>query len=398
MKTPVLALVLALLVAAPASAQTVDRGATTVELSRSAASALKKAGVTLTAGRPARRLGTATVLPVARGILSGTRYLEHSGTLGFKRGKRRIVFRDLRTTLTPTRASMSGVVSGRRVALLTLSKRRPAVSSSAGTALLPATKATLSARAATLVRRALRLKRLSRSLGTVNVNAALRGRTTGSAGSATPGGPTTPAPGAAPGPSTGSNPSNTKGFTEAPVLPRPADATAVTGATFTFHVRPSWLEYLASGDGPSDGTVVSGGATESGATGPSDWNRDFGFPDAGTSWASGGLTALYFGGSLTFSYPLHNIEIVLSNPEIELGGANSRMIFRVGGAAITDASRGKRAVLFNLDLSAPPTVVAGRTTYANVPVTVTPEAADAVFAGMYEPNSSYGTMTVSFIR
>lgn len=394
MKPMLLALVLALLAAAPAAAQTVDRGATTFELSRSAASALKQAGVTVTVGRPARRVSTAVVLPVARGILSGTRYLEHSGTLGFKRGTRRIVFRDLRTALSSSRASVSGVVAGKRVALLSLAARRPAVSSSAGTALLPATKATLTARAATLVRRALKLKRLSRALGTVNVNAALRGRaTTGSGPSAAPGGTTSTPGGSTTTPGT---PTNTKVFVEPPLPPRPGDAATVSGATIDFAVRPSWIGYLASGNGESDGTIVGDGATESG--GPPATN--FGFPHAGPSWVTPlDATGLYFGGTLRFSHPAHGIEIVLKNPEIELNGASSRAIFRVDGPAITAESRGKRAVLFDLNLAAASrSTLLNTTTYADIPVTVTADAADGVFGGMYKAGDDYGTMTVSFTR
>lgn len=400
--------VVALTPTAAAQAQTVDRGSTTFELSKAGANALKKAGVTVAVGRPARRVSTATVFPVSRGILSGTRYLEHDGTLSFSRRSggrtRKVTFRALRTTLSSTRAAVSGEVGGKRVSLLSLSARKPLVSSADGTVRLAATKATLTLRAATLVRAGLKLRTLSRALGTVSVNAALRGRTSTTSPSSTPGtttpgtttpGTSTPAPG-------GGTPSNTKVFVEPPLLAKPADASAVGAPTsFDFAVRPSWLEYLAGGDGESDGTVVGDGATESGASGAGDWNRNFQFPHAGPSWATPANAAgLYFGGSLRFTFPQHQIEILLKNPEIELNGAASRLIFRVDGSAITAQSRGKRAALFNLNLAGvtDSDLSPFTTTYANVPVTVTADAADGVFGGMYEPGSDYGTMTVSFTR
>ena len=393
-----------------AQAQSADRGATTLALSASALKALKAQGVTVTAVSPAKLRAGKLTLPVARGAL-GTRssWLEHDGGLTFRRragGKvRKVAFTDLRATLSAS-PNVSASSGDRRVSLFTVAKRTASVNADAGTAGLAATKVTLTAKAATLLRKGLRLKRLSRALGSVSVDAALRGRTAGSTpsapGTTAPGG-TTPAPGT-PGAPT---PGNTELAPEPPVLARPDGAADVRDVKITWHIRDSWIRYLAGGDGASDGTVPGAGVAEGPATvrpgTATPLVYDFAYsPSATASWElpGGGQAALYNAGALQFTYPAHTIDLVAKDPELELNGAQSRAIFRFDGASVAASSRNRRTVLLRLD----PSKAQSRTdngatvVYERIPAYVAEGAQSGVFANFYLPGDEFGSVSVSYTR
>ncbi len=128
-----------------------------------------------------------------------------------------------------------------------------------------------------------------------------------------------------------------------PTAIRPPAAVDVTSAAIGWHVRESFIRYIASGEG----TSVSGGATADppvllpGASAPLSY--DFRFPfangwlDTGANPASPAddTAALYFSGAVRFHYSGHGIDLVTGSPEIELGGGASRAIFSIsdnGGA------------------------------------------------------------------
>lgn len=393
-----------------AQAQSADRGSTTVALSAGALKALKAQGVTVTAVTPAKLRGGRLTLPVARGALATKRsWLEHEGGLTFRRragGKvRKVAFTDLRATLGASSANVSASVGDRRVSLFTVAKRTASVNAQAGTAGLAATKVTLTAKAATLVRKGLKLKRLSRALGSVSVDAALRGRTAGST-------PTTPRPAApgsttpAPGTPGAPTPGNTELAPEPPVLARPQGAADVRDVKITWHIRDSWIRYLSGGDGPSDGTVPVAGVAEGaaivrpGTAVPLVY--DFAYSPAATaSWETpgGAQVALYNAGALQFTYPAHTIDLVAKDPEIELDGAQSRAIFRFDGASVAAASRNRRTVLLRLDpTKVTPTVTGGTVTYERIPAYVAEGAQSGVFANFYLPGDEFGSVSVSYTR
>ncbi len=186
-----------------------------------------------------------------------------------------------------------------------------------------------------------------------------------------------------------------------PVATRPPGAADVTGATIDWHVRESFIRYIATGEG----TSVSGGATADppvlldGASTPLTY--DFHFPFAG-GWHDGGANpgptddtaAIYYGGAVRFLYSGHEIDLAVSAPEIEIAGGASRAIFAVA----EDGGAGVRQVLVNLDLSrAGAVAVSGNThVYERVPGAIPSGTATSVFAGFYAPGTEFGCFTVRY--
>jgi hypothetical protein len=187
-----------------------------------------------------------------------------------------------------------------------------------------------------------------------------------------------------------------------PVAARPPGATDIAGATIDWHVRESFIRYIATGEG----TSVSGGATAgppvllSGASVPLSY--DFRFPFA-SGWHDNGANpadpaddtaAIYGGGALRFLYSGHGIDLTTASPEIEINGGASRAIFTV-----TEGSGSpQRQVLVNLDLSrAGAIAVTGNThTYERVPGAIPAGTATSVFGGFYAPGTEFGCFTLSY--
>jgi hypothetical protein len=183
---------------------------------------------------------------------------------------------------------------------------------------------------------------------------------------------------------------------------RPPAAVDITGATIGWHLRESFVRYIATGEGASpvggasaDAPVLLPGASAA-------LSYDFHFPFA-NGWLDRGAdpaspaddrAALYFNGGLRFLYSGHGIDLLTSSPEIELNGGASRAIFGVaenGGAA-------QRQVLVNLDLSRAGAISqSGNSyTYDRVPGAVPVGTAASTFAGFYAPGTDFGCFTVSF--
>jgi Htaa len=185
-------------------------------------------------------------------------------------------------------------------------------------------------------------------------------------------------------------------------LTRPPAAVDVTAAAIRWHVRESFIRYIATGEG----TSASGGATADppvllpGASTPLSY--DFRFPFAG-GWIDTGANpaspaddtaALHFAGAIGFQYSGHGIDLLTSDPAIELAGPASRAIFSIsdnGGAA-------ERQVLVNLDLGAAGAIsqTGSSYTYERVPGAIPSGTASSVFAGFYAPGTDFGCFDVSF--
>ncbi|HEX6753033.1 MAG TPA: HtaA domain-containing protein, partial [Solirubrobacterales bacterium] len=187
-----------------------------------------------------------------------------------------------------------------------------------------------------------------------------------------------------------------------PVASPPAGAADIASATIDWHVRESFIRYIATGEG----TSVSGGATAdppvllAGSSTPLTYDFHFPFLDG---WHDGGANptdpaddtaAIYYGGSVRFLYSGHEIDLAVSAPEIELAGGTSRAIFAVA----EDGGGGTRQVLVNLDLSrASAIAVSGNThVYERVPGAIPSGTATSVFAGFYAPGTELGCFTVRY--
>ena len=88
---------------------------------------------------------------------------------------------------------------------------------------------------------------------------------------------------------------------------------------------------------------------------------------------------------------------MVNDPEVELDGPASRVIFRMTGSGDTDGGN-QRAVVETLDVSKAAAVrVDGKTiTYERIPGAVPPGAADSVFAGYYLPGDPFGWVSITF--
>lgn len=387
-----LAASVAALLLLPASAG----ASTTLTLSGGALSSLKAQKVKLAAVKPATLKGSTLVLKAKAVTLSR---VDYEGALRLSKGSRTVTLKGWRAGLG-RQPAFSAQVGGRRNTLLSTSGD-----------VAKGARLTLTAQGAKAIKRALRLKRLTRgAFGRVTLVEQLP---------ADGGTPSTPgAPGGAP-------PATAPITDEPPRLARPATAVDVKAGTVTWRVRDSFVQYLNAGTGPTDGTqaIAPGaadtpmrGCTSSGAANDAQLSYQFGFPfKSGWYDPVSGTAALYYGGGVHFGYAQHTIDLNATDPEIELNGASSRAIFRFngsGGTAVAD----KRQVLMNLATAGGPVAKAcsvdpgpvglpattanadGTTTYTfeRIAGVIPDGSAQTVFAGFYLPGDRFGWMTIAF--
>ncbi len=390
---------------------TTPHGTLALTVGGPAARQLRAQGVTIAASAPATARGSAAAprltLPVASGrvttsaslTLRGSVVLRHRGP----KTTRAVRLSGWTATFGGATTRVSARVGATRVPLLTIANATHLkLVGTAGSVRLTSSGATLTRAGATALRRALGLTRLSSGrLARATVTAAVtpqKSTTTGGSGGGggTSGGsggsgttpPTTTTPPIVSAPITN----------EPPVLARPATAVPITGATVTWHPRESFVQYINAGSG----TSTSDGATSdppSVAPG-SDARLVYGFHFPFTSgwWDPvSGTAGVYFGGTVTFSYPAHGIDLDVKNPELELTGASSRAIMRFSGSEGTDLGD-KRGVLVNLDPSraASSTVTGATHDLEQIPGTIPQGTADSVFAGFYLPGDAFGWFSVTF--
>jgi hypothetical protein len=299
----------------------------------------KLRGVTISATTPATRKGRAITLPVTGAALSSSAVVDTGGAITLKAGRRSVKLTAPQLTLGAA-SRLTARVGGRRTTILTLTPNLLK---------LDATSVSLGATRVTLARtleRKLHAK-LPRTFGTVAVQATTvlptTCRTTTAAG---------PAPDAG----------------QPPVKARPTTALNIAGATVTWHVRDSFIRYIASGEG----TSVARGATADPAEGDPPLAYAFHFPSSG-GWCDPvtGAARLTFTGT-----------------EVELDGPASRVIFTLDG---------RRQVIETLDVSkATVSSTATSFTYERIPAAIPPGAADSVFAGYYLPGDPFGWVSITF--
>jgi Htaa len=398
---PVIATTAAALAVVAATLPAAAHGAgdrTTLKLNGPAAKSLREQGVRFAPAKPATGGQRRIVLPISAALVgTSTTLLRHRGAISLRGpGGEKLRLTKLRLVLGSD-PRVSAKVGGEEIDLFrVLRGGRRELNPAAGSAVLTDLRLKLTRAAAATFGRRLGLDRLRpRRLGTLATRVAGRDAPGSPPGKATVPQQAAgcPLPGGA-GPAPEQPP---------PVAPRPPGATDVTAATIDWHVRESFIRYIATGEG----TSVSGGATADppvllpGASAPLSYG--FHFPFAAGGWHDVGAdpadpaddsALVRFSGAVRFLYSGHGIDIVAADPEIEIAGARSRAIFSIsesGGAP-------QRQVLINLDLSRAAAIRAGGGTFAyeRVPGAIPAGTATSTFAGFYPPGTDFGCATVSF--
>lgn len=353
---------------AAASGDVEGQATLTVGKRVAAARALRAAGVRISRIAPARaRGGSLTFAPERVQVRSSSAgAVELAGGLRFRAGRRSVAVTGLRVGLGRRKGTVTGRLAGRRVTLLTFATGSARLALLAG----PADVA-LSSTYATLTRSGARA--LARRLGRRGVKAGRLG--TLALDAAADAGPP---PAAKAG--------------EPPVLARPSGAVTARDVAITWSVRESFINYL---NGFGGSVSASGGAKKGKARGEARLVYDYRFrPYAGRSWhdRASDTTALYGRGTVRFRLAAHGIDLSVSDPEVELNGADSRVIFTVrerGGEA-------RREVVMKLALVPKARGRGGSVTYEMLPGSIPEGEATSLFAGFYQPGAEFGSMTVTF--
>ena len=376
-------------------------GQTKLKLDGPAANSLREQGVRIAPIKPASGGNRAISLPVAAGLAgSKTTLLRQRGGLALTApGGDTARLTSLRLLLGK-RSLVEAKLGGEEVDLFTVMRGgRRDIDPASGKIQLEGLRVKLTRGAANALARQLGLKPVpAKRFGSLATRLSGLARGDGGNGGGPSGGGAATRSNACPVPGTAGPPAEST----PPVLARPAGAVDVTAASIRWRVRESFIRYIATGEG----TSVSGGASADapvllpGASTPLSY--DFRFPfangwvDAGANPASPAddTAALYFGGAVRFQYSGHGIDLLTSNPEIELNGPSSRAIFAIsdnGGAA-------ERQVLVNLDLGAAGAISQNGAsyTYERVPGAIPSGTASSVFAGFYAPGTDFGCFDVSF--
>jgi len=373
-------------------------GSSTLAFDGPAAMALRQAGVKVAPVAPASGGARRVVLPVAAGLAgSETSLLRQRGAIRLRHGKSALSLTGL--TLVLARRSRVEAKAGReRVELFRVLGGQRKVDSVAGSVRASGLRLKLTAAATRLFAERLGVENPGTGrFGTLSVR--VSGLTAGGEPGSGEGGGKAEEAATCPLPSTaGPEPETPLG-----TMTRPLGAVEVLSASLDWHVRESFIRYIASGEG----TSVSGGASADPpvvAPGTSTaLSYVFHFPFA-SGWLDRGANAadpaddtalLSYGGALRFHYSAHEIDLTAADPEIEIDGGASRAIFSVaenGGA-------GERQVLVNLDLSRAAKIsAAGNSyTYERVPGAIPSGTATSTFAGFYAPGTEFGCFTLSLM-
>ena len=364
-RAALLACLVAWLAAAPAQAAT---GTTTLVLGGAADAGLRATGVTVAPLAPATRAGRTFTLSASARTANPARVRHRGGLRLRSRAGRTLGLAAPRVELGALPALTARVAGRRRTLASVRLGRGDVVDRAADSVRIAGARVVLTRGGGALLRKRLGLRgRPTGRIATLAVRAA----------------PQPPAP--LPGPPPGPSPS-----TEPIPAARPATAVDVASAQVTWHVRESFIRYIATGEGTSvhDGAVAGEPVLAEGSDVPLTY--DFGFP-FGAGWFDpvSGRAAVRFGGRVHFSFSGHGIALDAAAPELELDGAGSRAIMRING---------RREVLVDLRLGeAVAQTVDGMTrTYVQVPGRIPAGTGDSVFAGFYLAGDPFGWFTLSF--
>lgn len=392
--------------AAPALAA--PSGSTTIDLKGPAAKALTGQQVKLSAKKPAKAGAKRIVLPV-RGATVNAKgaKLTHGGSVTLRRKAgarvRTVTLTAWQTQVAAKRTTISAKLGGKRVNLFTATAPARRVTLTAGSA---ATVTGATVRLTPAGAKALRSKLALRTLpaaqvGSGKVAAKTNARAAPGPAAPTPG-PTTPTP----GPTT-PTPRQCGGFdsgnapTASDPLARPATASNVANAPMVWYARDSWIRYMNTPDnGVRIGDGAAAGAVES-YPDPTDTYGDpsrsprFSYsvhfvPNAAGSWYDPATNTGRFAytGSVRFLWESHFIDLTFKDPEIELNGTGSRIVFTVIGAACSNVPA-KRIEVLKLAPVAP----TGTAPYAFASMRATISDAGAIlFAGQYFAGNEWGSV------
>ncbi|MDA0172828.1 HtaA domain-containing protein [Solirubrobacter taibaiensis] len=358
---------------APSTASAAD--ALTITVTAKADKALRAEGVTVRTSGNAARSGRKVTLPLSA---ANTTALATKGALRLRAGKRSVTLGAPRLELG-ARPRVTALLGGRRATVFMLAV---APLTSATGVKLEATGASLASSATRTLQRRLKAKLPRGTFATVAATG------TFAAPPQAPSGPCTlsTAGGTPPAPGSG----------EPPVKARPAGARTILGATLTWRVRESFIRYIAGGEGTTPSRSATGAAPEAleGAP-PLVYAYSFPFAEGWCDPATG-AARVAFTGTVAFRYAAHGIDLVVNDPEVELDGPSSRVIFRMTGSGDT-AGGNKRQVVETLDVAKATTTGGGNAfAYERIPGAVPPGAASSVFAGYYLPGDPFGSVSLSY--
>lgn len=164
-------------------------GTTTVKLSSSFASAMKRSKVSLSGLSPARRGATAVKLPLSSATIdpeAGAGTLNHSGSLRFRRGKRALTLKTFRVAVQPTSSNISAGIGRSRVRMFDVDTSGVKIAQGRKRLTLSNLKVTMTAIGASRLNRALGVTRF-RSGGALGVATATIDTPAGGGGSSTSG-------------------------------------------------------------------------------------------------------------------------------------------------------------------------------------------------------------------
>jgi len=371
--------------AAPALA--VPSGSTTIDLKGPAARALRSQQVTLSAKKPAKAGAKKIVLRVrGASVTAKGAKLTHGGSVTLRRkagGRTRTAaLTAWQTQVTAKRTTISAKLGRKRVALFTATapQRRVTLNASAGAATVAGATVRLTPAGAKALRAKLALRTLpAAQIGSGKVTAKTNAGT-GGGGGGTPtpgGGGGTPTPGGGGG-GGGTTPPPTvdqcQGFSDnGPVPVADPALPSTTGANlasvdFLWTPRESWTRYISGSYGRGDGITFGDGASSTAEVLPESsapLNYRFRFaPDFERSWYDPveKKGVLYHTGTVRYVWRARFLDITLRNPEIELNGSRSRVVFTVSGSACSRLSE-RRVDLLTFTPASPsgPPYVFGQT-------------------------------------
>lgn len=188
-------------------------------------------------------------------------------------------------------------------------------------------------------------------------------------------------------------------------FPRPVGATELAGGSITWNVRPSWVEYVASGDPPSAiAPAVPGPSISQPGEPPLTYSFTFPFTSGwvedgpgGVSKASvkgdGGVYFRYCGTDTSFK----GINFSVRSAEVELAGTSSRLVFTVQGIDGTPFERGRAIVLDLRPEGVTPANSGSRTSWNGIPGFVA-SGSTGVFGGFYSPGTEFGSVDLTINR
>lgn len=396
MKRLVACCVFAAVAALAAPGAAAAAGTTTIDLRGEAVKSLRSQGVKIAGFGGATARSKRIVLRVDGGLVSSSALLNQRGGLVLRRRvggrKRTLELRRLQVRLGRS-SEIVARVGSRRLPIFRLKavSRTLSLDSRTGAASVRGASVSLTRAAGRLIKKRLRLRRLPRgAFGRLTVDALVTGRDApgGGPGSGGPGGD-------------GNPPVSGPVGEEPPILARPASAVDLTGAQITWRPKPSFIQYVNTGEG----TSVFAGASADPPGSPecpaaSDPQLVYAFHFSFShGWYDpvSGTAGVYFGGGVRFQYTAHDIDLDAKEPEIEINGTSSRAIFRLDGRGGTNPGN-KRAVMVDLNLAAAPPVPApGSVSYERIPGTIPISGgSQSVFADFYAPGDTFGCISVSF--